>query len=190
MTITINGTGTITGASTLATTIVSPTMTGAVVSAMGSSVITPGTATASTTGSTIDFLSIPLWVKRITVMFQGVSTSGTTGFGVQGGTSGGVVASGYLGSTSRVGTPTNATISTGFIFNGNLAADVSHGDIVLVNLNSNTWVARGTIGQSNAGQTVTVAGSIALGGVLDRIRITTGNGTDTFDAGNVNILYE
>jgi hypothetical protein len=33
-------------------------------------------------------------------------------------------------------------------------------------------------------------GSLALGGTLDRVRITTVNGTDTFDAGSINIMYE
>ena len=148
------------------------------------------TAVASTTGATIDFTGIPSTAKRVTVMFSGVSTSGTTGFGVQAGTSGGVVATGYLGSTSRVGAPTSATLSTGFIFNSNSAADISHGDLILVNITGNTWVARGTVGQSNVGQAITVAGNIALSGVLDRVRITTGNGTDTFDAGSINIMWE
>jgi hypothetical protein len=34
------------------------------------------------------------------------------------------------------------------------------------------------------------SGGVALGGALDRVRITTVNGTDTFDAGSINILYE
>jgi hypothetical protein len=34
------------------------------------------------------------------------------------------------------------------------------------------------------------SGTIALSGTLDRVRITTVNGTDTFDAGSINILYE
>jgi hypothetical protein len=34
------------------------------------------------------------------------------------------------------------------------------------------------------------AGSKTLSGTLDRVRITTVNGTDTFDAGSINILYE
>ena len=157
---------------------------------MGVSVITSGTVVASTSGTSIDFTSIPSWVKRITVMFSGVSTNGTSGFGVQAGTSGGVVATGYLGSTSRVGAPTSATLSTGFIFNSNSASDVSHGDVVLVNVTGNTWAARGTVGQSNVGQSITVAGVIALSGVLTQVRVTTGNGTDTFDAGSINILYE
>jgi hypothetical protein len=33
-------------------------------------------------------------------------------------------------------------------------------------------------------------GNVTLSAVLDRVRITTANGTDTFDAGSVNILYE
>ena len=37
-----------------------------------------GTAVASTSGTSIDFTGIPSWVKRITVMFNGVSTSGTS----------------------------------------------------------------------------------------------------------------
>ena len=37
-----------------------------------------GTAVASTSGTSNDFTSIPSWVKRITVMFNGVSTNGTS----------------------------------------------------------------------------------------------------------------
>jgi hypothetical protein len=33
-------------------------------------------------------------------------------------------------------------------------------------------------------------GSIALAALLTAVRITTVNGTDTFDAGSINILYE
>lgn len=34
------------------------------------------------------------------------------------------------------------------------------------------------------------SGDLLLSGTLDRVRITTANGTDTFDAGTINILYE
>ena len=34
------------------------------------------------------------------------------------------------------------------------------------------------------------AGRVTLSGALDRVRVTTVNGTDTFDAGSINILYE
>jgi hypothetical protein len=31
---------------------------------------------------------------------------------------------------------------------------------------------------------------VSLSGTLDRIRLTTVNGSDTFDAGSINIIYE
>jgi hypothetical protein len=43
---------------------------------------------------------------------------------------------------------------------------------------------------SNAANVWSMAGSITLGGTLDRIRLTTVLGVDFFDAGTVNILYE
>jgi hypothetical protein len=51
-------------------------------------------------------------------------------------------------------------------------------------------VQNAIIGLSNASTPTVGGGVLALGGVLDRIRITTINGTDTFDAGSINILYE
>ena len=48
----------------------------------------------------------------------------------------------------------------------------------------------GILSRSDGGNAYMSGGSIALGGVLDRIRITTVNGTDVFDAGSINILYE
>jgi hypothetical protein len=57
--------------------------------------ITSGTAVASTSGTSIDFTSIPSWVKRITVMLNGVSTSGTSIPLIQLGDSGGIENTGY-----------------------------------------------------------------------------------------------
>ena len=34
------------------------------------------------------------------------------------------------------------------------------------------------------------ASTVTLSATLDSVRITTVNGTDTFDAGSINILYE
>ena len=47
-----------------------------------------------------------------------------------------------------------------------------------------------TTGNSDTAQISTGGGSISLAGTLDRVRITTVNGTDTFDAGTINIRYE
>jgi hypothetical protein len=154
---------------------------------------TLATAVASTSGTSIDFTSIPSWVKKITVMFSGFSTNGSSNYLVQIG-SGSVTSSGYIGATTVSSTGVTSTNSTaGFIIgNGAAAASfVVSGNLMITLLGSNTWTANGSFGGSDAARTITSGGSSpALGGALDRVRITTVNGTDTFDAGSVNILYE
>jgi len=178
-------------------TLTSPTMTGAVVSSMASSVITSGTAVASTSGTSIDFTSIPSWVKRITVMLSGVSTNGATSVLLRLGDSGGIENTGYLGSSSYIAAGSISTVSytTGFGLTTGLvagAADVAHGVLVLVLLDpsTNLWAYSWVGGLSNAAYTLTGGGSKSLSATLDRVRITTVNGTDTFDAGSINILFE
>jgi hypothetical protein len=149
------------------------------------------TAVASTSGTSIDFTSIPSWVKRITVMFSGVSTSGTSNPRIQLGVSGSAVTSGYLGaSTSLAGTVTTINFTGGFDINSTGAARVKHGLAIFTNVTGNTWSMSGTFGNSDTAVTDFLAGSIPLGGVLNLIRITTVGGTDTFDAGTVNVTYE
>ena len=143
-----------------------------------------GTTVASTSGTSIDFTSIPSWVKRITVMFNAVSTNGTSNYQVQIG-SGSVTTTGYV-SGSGVTTST-----TGFLACTNLSAStLQSGTSILTTLGSNVWVNSATVGASGGNATSLCNGYITLGGTLDRVRITTVNGTDTFDAGSINILYE
>jgi hypothetical protein len=155
----------------------------------GASLITSGTAQASTSGTNIDFTGIPSWVKRITVMFNGVSTNGTSNYQVQIG-SGSVTATGYVSGAS-LGT-TFVSSTTGLIFTASFSvANAANGSMILSLLNSNTWTAMAVIGVTGAtGSQMGGGVSPALGGTLDRVRITTVNGTDTFDAGTINILYE
>ena len=153
--------------------------------------ITSGTAVASTSGTAIDFITIPSTTKRITVMFAGVSTSGTSSHLLQLGTSAGVTTSGYICSAVRFfqsGTIATDNFTTGFGTNSQDAGLYS-GSIVISKFSGNNWVVQGNIGMDTTLFHVT-AGSISLAAVLDRIRITTVNGTDTFDAGSINILYE
>ncbi len=175
-------------------TLTSPTMSGAVVSSMASSVITSGTAVASTSGTSIDFTSIPSWVKRITVMFSGVSTNSSSPYLLQIG-SGSITTTGYVSSGANLdpGSAVAASGSTAGIklCNTTGATVIFGGPVVLNLLGSNTWVGSGVLARSdNAGSQFLNSGYVSLGGTLDRVRITTVNGTDTFDAGSINILYE
>jgi hypothetical protein len=155
------------------------------------SVNTLATAVATTSGTSITFSSLPAWVKRITVMFNGVSTSGTSPVQIQIG-SGSATTSGYVGSFATMVNAAALGISsftTGFNVPGTSAADVRTGHMLITNISGNIWVA--TVMTSNSSTATTVGGSVVtISGTLDRVVLTTVNGTDTFDAGSVNILYE
>jgi hypothetical protein len=149
---------------------------------------TLATAVASTSGTSIDFTGLPSWIKRITVMFDGVSTSGTSVIQVQLGDSGGVEATGYLSSSSTAGGTVSA-ITSGFAIGTPVAASVISGHCVLTLINTNTWVQTSLI-KSATNAMAYSAGDKTTSETLNQVRITTVNGTDTFDAGTINILYE
>jgi hypothetical protein len=179
---------------TLVGTDATQTLTNKTWASPASSTISSGTAVASTSGTSIDFTSIPSWVKRITVMFSSLSTNGTSVPIIQLGDSGGIETTGYLGAAGYGGPTTNAAnFTTGFGFNGAHAATAVYqgsATIMLIDASSNTWVYSMTGSYSNSNYTISGGGSKPLSATLDRVRITTVNGTDTFDAGSINILYE
>lgn len=152
-----------------------------------------GSGTAVTaSGTSIDFTGIPAWVKKITVMFNGISTSGTSNVQVQLGDSGGIETTSYLGAANTFNTsPAGTNYSSGFIFTEDVvAASVSYGHMIITNVSGNVWVESHTAGQSNSATTSVGGGGKTLSDVLTQVRVTTVNGTDTFDAGTINILYE
>ena len=152
-----------------------------------------GTAVASTSGTSIDFTGIPSWVKRITVMLSGVSLSGTSALRLRIG-AGSIETTGYTGmalrsvSSGSVGT---ATFSLGYDSSGiGVAASSSSGHFILTNLSGNIWVVSANIGMADASTMNTITGTKTTATTLDRLSVTTVNGTDTFDAGSINIMYE
>ena len=165
------------------TTLTLPTFNGTV------GLLVSGTAVASTSGTSIDFTGIPAGVRRITVMLNEVSTSGTSDFLIQLGDSGGIETTGYLSTSSRFATGVTTTANTNGFGLASVATDVKAGHIVLTNISGNIWIASGTVKRATDSFAV-VAGSKTLSDVLNQVRITNANGTDTFDAGSINILYE
>jgi hypothetical protein len=163
---------------------------GAVTPVKLSQPLTLATSVATTSGTSIDFTGIPSWVKRITVMWNGVSGSGTSAFLIQLGDAGGIENTGYSSYvTFAASTVTTADYTTGFAIGGGIAARSYRGLLQICLLGSNAWVASGTGNDATANNTF-FSGSKTLSDTLDRIRLTTVNGTDTFDAGEVNIIYE
>lgn len=156
---------------------------------LGTSFITSATSQATTSGTSIDFTSIPVGVKRITVILGGVSTTGTSGLLVQIGSTT-IDNTGYVSSGSVVDSAASTSTSvSGFVVRTLAAANSASAQVVISNISGNTWVA-GHSGTTGSGGSLTGGGIKTLGNPLDRVRLTTGNGTDTFDAGSVNIIYE
>jgi len=153
--------------------------------------IRSGTAVASTSGTSIDFTSLPTGIKRITVMFSNVSLSLNESYLIQLGTgSTTYTTSGYT-ATSTLGTAGGNSIYTstsGFIMGTALAAGFASGQMVLTNITGNSWVSSSVLKRGTDGVLMS-SGDVALGAVLTAVRITS-NGTSTFDSGTINILFE
>jgi hypothetical protein len=152
--------------------------------------ITSATAQATTSGTTIDFTGIPNWVKRITIMFNNVSLTGTEDLLIQLGSTT-FTTTGYQGGCSVISTGISTTaFTTGFGIIQTSAGQQHCGALILNYMGSNIWTANGSGFQFAGTNRVTVTGgSVTIGGTLDRVRITR-TGTDTFDNGSVNISYE
>jgi hypothetical protein len=173
-------------------------MTATALAAVGSNanesgtLIISGTA-VSASGTSVDFTGIPSWAKRITVMFNGVSTNGSSVPIVQLGDSGGIETSGYGGVSSELFTSisTIACPANGFGLQGGMAAGLFlSGNIVIVLQDSNIWIATGMVHRVGVVNMTVISCIKTLSATLDRVRITTVNGTDAFDAGTINIMWE
>ena len=183
-------------AATLTTSGITGNLTGNVTGNLTGSLTAGGSLTLATaqtaTGTSVDFTGIPSWAKRITVMFNGVSTSGTTNILIQLGVSGTPETSGYtsVGNVVTAAGVSQVTSIAGFIIYAGTDSYSQNGAFRLNNIASNTWVADGVLcNTTTQSYTAFIAGSKALAGTLNMIRITN-TGSDTFDAGTINISYE
>lgn len=152
--------------------------------------LTRGTAVTAS-GTSVDFTSIPSTVKRITLMFSGVSKSGVSAYLIQIGDSGGVETTGYVSAGSGFDTTVGTTgYTNGYGLRIGSSTYVVSGSITIVNIASNTWVASYSLGSNSGTATWVGGGTKSLSDTLDRIRITSSAGTDTFSSGTINIIYE
>ena len=150
------------------------------------------TAQATTSGTAIEFAGIPSWIKRITVSFNATSLSGTSDILVQLGTSSGIVSTGYVASSlGQSSTPTSSlsTSTSGFIIRCASNSSAIYGLMFITLMDTNTFTSSHS-GRQASNSIIIGGGSVTLPGILTQLRITTANGTDTFDAGSVNIMYE
>lgn len=148
-------------------------------------------------GVAVDLTGIPAGVKRVILTLRNVSTSGTSFVCVQLGDAGGVENTGYSGSVlggtdGSVLTVSTSTSSFLLEASSNGASTSRGGTVVfdLVDAATFTWAVHGSQGDSSVAEVYTFGGSKALSAALDRVRLTTVGGSDTFDAGSVAIAWE
>lgn len=152
--------------------------------------VVASTVTATTSGVAVALVgTIPSTAKRITVILDQVSTSGTSPVLVQLGTAGPAwVTSGYLSvADNAYGGATSQTAGFG-IERTSSATGSRTGQLVLTKVTGNVWVAGYT--GSNGTELCLGAGRVSLTAALSNIRLTTVGGSDTFDAGQANLFWE
>jgi hypothetical protein len=157
---------------------------------VASSGINLQTAVATTSGTAIDFTGVPAGVNRVNLTIKGVSTNGISNYLVQIG-DGAIDTSGYVSTsgTFNAGGTASTSSTSGFVLFTSGSATLNTMNIQITHMGSNVWVAShaGKLSTSNA---LLGGGDVTLGGVLDRLRFTTINGSDVFDAGSVAVSWE
>ena len=155
---------------------------------VASSNITSGTAVTLTNQTSVDFTGIPSTAKKITIMFDGVSTTANSSSCLIQIGSGSIDSTGY---TSRIyGVTTNTNTSTTGVIVTDAASTAVFGSIEIFLLSPNIWIFTGQTLETGGGAIYRFVGRKSLLGSLDRLRLTTTIGTDQFDAGIVNIMWE
>jgi hypothetical protein len=166
----------------------------------GASYLTSGTAVTLTTQTNVDFTGIPSWVKRVTIMLNAISVNSTTPYLIYQlgyGATPTFENTGYLENVAQINSAPSAVFgtntTTAFSYSNGIAAvsDTLSGIIILTNVSGNIWVASGIVSRNGNNAVAYSAGSKTIsGGALTAIRFTTSSGTDQYDAGSINILYE
>jgi hypothetical protein len=160
-----------------------------------SGAVTRSTAVSTTSGTSVSFTSLPSWVKRISIHLSGVSLSGTDDLLVRLSTGGTFAATGYSsganytdGVAATVGIGTRSTV--GYAISVGVSTNIQTGTYTFTNITGNIWVGTYVgVYDNDTRYCAYGAGKVTLSGTLDGIRLLP-TGSNTFDAGTVNITYE
>jgi len=184
-----SGSTTLQPSATASGTVTLPAGTGTAAIQGVSTNLVLGTSVPFTSTTTMPVTGIPSWVRRITVMFNGITTSSTSNTIVQLGTGATptYTTSGYTGGVQNQNAGVQTGYSTGFMINNNNGGAAINGVIVFTYFGSNTWVGNSMISNTNALRWGT--GLVTLSATLTAFQLTTVS-TDTFTAGSLNYIYE
>lgn len=138
---------------------------------------------------TVTFSDVPAGVNRITVMFRDLSLSGGNDIQIQLGTSSSWITSGYSSLSSGESGSTDISATTGFIIRCSDAGNNAFGQMIISRFGSGSWVESGQFKMTNSTSSQCYGDLGGYGsGTITRLRIQT-SGSNTFDGGNINVLY-
>lgn len=173
-------------------TITSPTITGAVMNTMASSVLTSKTAQAAS-GATVSFTGIPSWAKRITVLLSGVVTVSTGLPAIRAG-AGSYEATGYSSTNNAIGatsvTSSLSATTSWDLQNSGGSAQVYSGQLVITRLEGYLYTIAGQIMYGTNGSAALTTGYKTFSGDISQLQLRMSTGADTFNGGTINIMYE
>ena len=145
--------------------------------------INRGPSAACTNLASVDFLSIPAGVRRLSLVLYDVRSNGTSPIIVQIGNGG------FNGGFCKAAREGASSIATSFLTAGaagvniNASTNIVNGVIELISYDDGLWdsLGGGVIENSSAGWST--AGRTSFGGPPDRLRLTTVSGTNLFTDG-------
>jgi hypothetical protein len=155
---------------------------------MGRANVYFGSGVVTTSGTAHDVTGIPSWINNLLISFSEMSTNGTDSYLVQIGDSGGIETTGYISTSVNAVHSMNSAAdnsTAGFIIRSSAAANIASGHMLLTRVSANSWVESHTLKLATP-YNASGGGSKSLSDILDRFRVTTVGGSNTFDGGAFN----
>ena len=147
---------------------------------------------ASTSGTEVEFTGIPSDALEITLMFTGVSASGTNNFMVQLGTASGYIETGYDSLSQNEGGSDDTAATDCFLIRADANNHLRTGAMVITKASGSSYVQTGSFALNPSGVqggTQTYGSLTSVSGTVNRLRVKL-NGTNTFDAGTISVSYK
>ncbi len=152
-----------------------------------------GTPVATTSGTSFTFTGIPSNAQEVCLYLNENSFVGVSDRVVRLG-SGSVQTTGYKGSCTQFASGSSATYNSttsGFELPDIVNSADWGGMAMFRHMGANVWTGFCGLGrQDGTAYALSFAGTVALSGPIDRICLTTFNGTDVFDKGTLNYSYQ
>ena len=141
--------------------------------------------------TSVEFTNIPTGALEITVMFEGVSLSGTDNFEIQLGTASGYIVSNYESLSQNEGGADKTNSTTSFILRSDNASHVRTGSMLIKKASDTSYVQTGQFAispSSSEGGNQTYGSLSSVSGTVNKLRIKS-SGSNHFDAGSISVSY-